>query len=65
MSLLDGLLLGPFGGQLTALSYRVLEDAATGEWGLQPFICDPDTFVPGDPSSYLVQETFEGVSSVR
>ncbi len=57
--------IGPFGRQLTALSFRVPEDAAPGEWGLQLFIWDPNIFMPVSSATYLVQETFEGVFSVR
>ena len=57
--------IGPFGRQLTRLSYRVPEGAARGGWGLQLFIWDPNTFVPGDPTTYLVQENFEDVFRVR
>ena len=57
--------IGPLRGQITALSYRVPGDATPGEWCLQLFIWDPNTIVPGNPSTYLVQETFEGVFRVR
>ena len=61
----SSVLIGPLGGQITALSYRVPGDAAPGELGLQLFIWDPNTIVPGNPSTYLVQEAFEGVFRVR
>ena len=47
------------------LSYLVPQDAAPGPWGVEVFIWDSRTFVPGDSTSYLIQQTFPGVFRVR
>ena len=47
------------------LSYLVPQDAAPGPWGVQVFIWDSRTFVPGNSTTYLIQQTFPGVFRVR
>lgn len=54
----------PRGDTRTALSFRVPTTSAAGPMRMQLFIWDPRTFVSGQPSTFLINETFSRVINV-
>jgi hypothetical protein len=63
---LPNLTFSPAVGVETArtVQWRVPQTAAPGSYGIQVFAWDPNTFVPGDPATYLVREEVLDVFTV-
>ncbi|MFQ6027674.1 MAG: hypothetical protein ACE5Q6_09300 [Dehalococcoidia bacterium] len=47
------------------LEFQLPEDAVPGYWDFRIYLWDPDSFRAGNPDSYLVSRTIEGVLEVR
>lgn len=56
--------VGPRQDVQTALTFRVPTTSAAGPMRMQLFIWDPRTFVSGQPSTFLINETFSRVINV-
>lgn len=50
---------------LPTVRWAVPQNAAQGSYGLQVFVWDDKTFVPGDPSTYLVREQVNDLFRVQ